>query len=301
MKAILFICSTLLMGVTVYADGDGDFQNYMTKAGQAFKEQDAKQALGVLIKAAPLANSAIEKIKVNNAMGWTYFSEGDNEKAREHLQQALQLAIKNDNARLAEKASNNLGIVEYTAGNLDAAEEYFLNKWAKNSETSANYLKLIEEQRTLETVNKLIAEGVVFVLDSKYQDAIMAYDKALQIDPKNIRALEYKGYAQYRLKNYDDAIVSLKQAQAINPNDLNVLINLLKSYCSSDKKMLAKQFIEDNKTFLATKITLLNNDGELQKACGSELFLPLQEAKSISETKDEVKTNITEPNALEVE
>ncbi len=260
----------LSLSLTAYADGD--FQRYMQEAGAAFKAQESEQALTALEKAAPFASTDTERAKVNNAMGWTYFSDGNTEKAKQHLQQALTLSADSGNTRLAEKASNNLGVVEYTAGNLDEAEAYFSNKWSKKSKTSLRYLKLIKQQRTLKTVNAIIAQGVTYALDKNYTEAIIEYDKALVIEPDNVRALEYKGYAYYRLSNYADAITALKKAQGINPEQVNVLINLMKAYCASDKKDVAKQLVEDNKPLLISSSGVLQGDGELQKICGKELF-----------------------------
>lgn len=276
MKTKILIISTLLsLSLTAYAEGD--FQRYMQEAGAAFKAQESEQALTALAKAEPFASTNTEKAKVNNAMGWTYFSDGNNEKAKRYLQQALTLSAESDNTRLAEKASNNLGVVEYTAGNLDAAEVHFLNKWSKGSETSLRYLELIKQQRTLEEVHGIISQGVTYAIDKNYADAIVEYDKALAIEPDNVRALEYKGYTLYRLNNYAEALTALKKAQAIKPEQFNVLINLMKAYCASDKTDVAKQLIEDNKTLLISNSTILHGDGELQKTCGKELFSAIVE------------------------
>jgi len=266
--------STLLsFSLTAYAEGD--FQRYMQEAGKAFKAQESEQALTALTNAAPFASTNTEKAKVNNAMGWTYFSDGNNDKAKQHLQQALTLSADSGNTRLAEKASNNLGVVEYTAGNLDAAEAHFLNKWSKESATSLRYLELIKQQRTLETVNSMIAQGVIYALNKNYADAIVEYDKALAIEADNVRALEYKGYAHYRLNNYDAAISALKKAQNIKPEQFNVLINLMKAYCASEKMDAAKQLVDENKALLISNNSILQGDGELQKVCGKTLFSEL--------------------------
>ena len=284
MKTKVLIISALL-SFSLMAYAEGDFQNYMQEAGKAFKAQESEQALTALVKAESFAKTNTQKAKVNNAMGWTYFSDGKNEKAKQHLQLALTLAAESGNARLAEKASNNLGVVEYTMSNFDKAEAYFLNKWSKNSKTSLRYLKLIKQQRTLEKVNAIIAQGVTYTLDGNYADAIVEYDKALAIEADNVRALEYKGYANYRLGNYDAAIIALKKAQAINPKQFNVIINLMKAYCASEKMDTVKQLIEDNKTLLISNNTVLHGDGELQKVCGNELFLGI-----IKQPKEEAVT-----------
>jgi tetratricopeptide (TPR) repeat protein len=274
---ILIISVSLFLSLSVYAEGD--FQAYLHQAGKAFKAQEVEQALTELKKAEPLASSDIEKIKVKNALGWTHFSEGDNDKATLYLQEALRLAVKNENKRLAEKASNNLGVIEYTAGHLESAEKYFSSQWSNESETGIRYLELIHQQKRLNTVNNFIAQGVVYAIDKRYEAAIAEYNKALIIDTENIIALEYKGYTQYRLENHADAIVTLKKAQAIKPDEINVLINLMKAYCSTQQEEAVKAFIERNKALLISNNEVLKNDGELQHVCDKTLFSGLAESK----------------------
>lgn len=279
---VLMIGISLFLSLSVSAEGD--FQAYLQEAGKAFKAQETEQALTELKKAEPLASTDIEKIKVKNALGWTHFSEGDNEKATVYLQEALALAIKNENKRLAEKASNNLGVIEYTAGHLERAEKYFSSQWSNKSETAIRYLELIKQQKRSDTVNEFIAQGVIYAIDKDYEAAISEYDKALVIDPENVIALEYKGYTQYRLKNHADAIVTLKKAQAIKPEQINVLINLMKAYCSTKQEETLKRFIEENKAVLISHNKVLKNDGELQNICDKTLFSSLLNSTlSISE------------------
>ena len=117
-------------------------------------------------------------------------------------------------------------------------------------------------------VNSLIAQGVIYTLEKNYADAIVEYDKALAIDNDNVRALEYKGYAHYRLNNYEAAISALKKAQSIKPEQFNVLINLMKAYCASKQMDIAKQLVDGNQTLLTNNYSILQGDGELQKVCG---------------------------------
>lgn len=279
---VLMIGISLFLSLSVSAEGD--FQAYLQEAGKAFKAQETEQALTELKKAEPLASTDIEKIKVKNALGWTHFSEGDNEKATVYLHEALALAIKSENKRLAEKASNNLGVIEYTAGHLERAEKYFSSQWSNKSETAIRYLELIKQQKRSDTVNEFIAQGVIYAIDKDYEAAISEYDKALVIDPENVIALEYKGYTQYRLKNHADAIVTLKKAQAIKPEQINVLINLMKAYCSTKQEETLKIFIEENKAVLISHNKVLKNDGELQNICDKTLFSSLLNSTlSISE------------------
>jgi Flp pilus assembly protein TadD len=52
---------------------------------------------------------------------------------------------------------------------------------------------------------------------------ILQYDKALAIDPKNVRALDNKANALSDLGNYTQAIQQHDKALAIDPNDFKTL------------------------------------------------------------------------------
>jgi curved DNA-binding protein CbpA len=53
----------------------------------------------------------------------------------------------------------------------------------------------------------------------RYDDAIMCYDKAIEIDPNNAVAWNYTGRAMYHLDKYDEAIKCYDKAIGINPKD----------------------------------------------------------------------------------
>lgn len=271
----------------------------MQEAKDAFKAKQAEEALIALKKSEPLANTIIQKIKVYNAIGWTYFSEGKNKEAEEYLLKAFQLSTDNNYPQHAEKSSNNLGILKYTANDLDLAEKYFSNQWSQDSETSKNYIKLIKEQNDLKKVNTFIEKGVLYTTEQKFTDALTEYNKALQIEPKNLRALEYKGASYYALRKYTEAITEynkileiepknlnaleykgvnyyaltqyneaiavLKQAQAIEPDKINIVINLIKSYCASDQVDQAKKLI--NNALFVEKKDIFQSNQELKAVC----------------------------------
>jgi tetratricopeptide (TPR) repeat protein len=58
-----------------------------------------------------------------------------------------------------------------------------------------------------------------------YDEAILWYDKVLDIDPTNISALNNKGVALYNLGHYDEAILWYDKVLDIDPNDLDAEYN----------------------------------------------------------------------------
>ena len=51
----------------------------------------------------------------------------------------------------------------------------------------------------------------------KYDEAIQAYDKAIQLDPNNANAWNNKGAVLNKQGRYDEAIIAFNQAVSINP------------------------------------------------------------------------------------
>lgn len=76
--------------------------------------------------------------------------------------------------------------------------------------------------------------------------------QVLELDPRNEKALYRRGQANYALKNYDDALMDLKQADKVSPNNRAVhkLLDEVritnKSYNEIQKQRLSK-FFRDQK------------------------------------------------------
>ena len=51
----------------------------------------------------------------------------------------------------------------------------------------------------------------------KYEEAILSYNQAIAIDPKNEYTLNNKGVVLYELKKYDEAILLYNRALELNP------------------------------------------------------------------------------------
>ena len=50
-----------------------------------------------------------------------------------------------------------------------------------------------------------------------YQEAIAGYDKAIELNPKDVRAYYNRGNAKYELKQYQEAIADYDKAIELNP------------------------------------------------------------------------------------
>lgn len=89
-----------------------------------------------------------------------------------------------------------------------------------------------------------------------YRSTIQFSTAVLEIDPRNEKALYRRGQANYALKNYDDALMDLKHADKVSPNNKAVqklldevrLTN--KSYNEMQKQRLSKFFREQKEAFI---------------------------------------------------
>ena len=68
----------------------------------------------------------------------------------------------------------------------------------------------------------------------KIEEALASFNKALEINPKNIYALNSRGHCFHELKNYGQAIEDYTNALEIDPNDSLVLRNRANSRCELD-------------------------------------------------------------------
>lgn len=59
-----------------------------------------------------------------------------------------------------------------------------------------------------------------------YREQILAFEKAIELDPENAEAWFNKGYALAGIKHYDDAIVAFEKVKALDPGYPNLDLNL---------------------------------------------------------------------------
>lgn len=72
-------------------------------------------------------------------------------------------------------------------------------------------------------------EGNEKMKEGMTEDAIIAYDKATDLNPEHISAWNNKGIALFRLKRYEEAISCYDKVIGINPEHINAWINKAKA------------------------------------------------------------------------
>jgi tetratricopeptide (TPR) repeat protein len=64
-----------------------------------------------------------------------------------------------------------------------------------------------------------VAKGVVLMAQGKYDEAIQAYDKAIEIDPQDVNVWNNKGVALNDLGKHNEAIQAYDKAIELDSND----------------------------------------------------------------------------------
>jgi Flp pilus assembly protein TadD len=261
----------LLLPATVQAQVQQSHQDYLQSASQVFAQGDYEQALTMLQQAQEVADTVEAQAVTQNALGWTYHNLGQDEKARQHLFESLQKAVEIGDMALAQKASNNIGVIEFVQGNLQEAVQHFSSPWAHDSPTAQKFLRDIAQEQRQKDLARLIADGVLHRLNGDFTEALALYDQALTLDPQDLRALEFKGYALYRMQNFVEAEEVLQKAYALDPQQMGVVVNLLKVYCASERTQAAQDFFAQHQEFFLSRQETLKNDGELRRVCAQAL------------------------------
>lgn len=216
--------------------------------------------------------SGSDRAAVNNALGWTYYLMGDEKAAQGYLLEAYRAEDLGEDTLLKNKITNNLGILFFAKGLLKESRKYFEESAARGSGVAKKYLMLIEGQQRLSEVNQYIRGGVYLRQSTQFENAIEEYSKALSLAPDDARALEFRGYAFFRLGKLKPAEADLRRAYQLNPDRVTVIINLMKVYCSNDDAASLEKLSEDAAKMITEKRVVFESDGELQRVCGDRLL-----------------------------
>jgi tetratricopeptide (TPR) repeat protein len=272
-----FIIIFFFILIPYAAASQEDYKVHMDNGQRFIEAKDYRSGIEEFTKARELVSRDIDKARIENSIGWSYFLVGDVPQASAHLEISLSLGEKVGNSEIAQLASNNLGLVKFQNGNLDKAKEYFENRWAKGSEIATRYSKLIEEQKVSEEINQYVRAGIYYRANKNFDKAIAEYDKALQLAPNDPRILEFKGYSLYRIHQYDEALAVLGKSFKIDPSRLNTVVNLLKLYCSTNDTIGISELLNRSSVLLKQNIQSVNNDTEFQRICGENVISRLQQ------------------------
>ncbi|MGI0066094.1 MAG: tetratricopeptide repeat protein [Nitrosotalea sp.] len=72
---------------------------------------------------------------------------------------------------------------------------------------------------SLDAINALYDEGNLLLCMEKYEEALVCYDRILEISPSSKRAAGYKGLALFKLKRHAEASQCYERALEFNKTD----------------------------------------------------------------------------------
>lgn len=245
-----------------------DIQRTIQGVGDLLQQGESKAAIEQLHSLGESAEG-VDRARVSNALGYTLFSAGKEQEALVELEAARALAERENDHETLVKATNNLGLVHFTLGDLSAAREAFNESAAMGSGFARDYLGLIDRQEQSVAARALIDEGVRAVrYEQDFATAEKKYTEALEIDPENAEALDFRGYARFRLGDLDAAAADLERALSLQPERPLTKLNRLKVYCAREPR---RPIPSDLGPATDEEASIFSKDGELFRVCGERL------------------------------
>ncbi|MEO8097053.1 MAG: tetratricopeptide repeat protein [Acidobacteriota bacterium] len=187
------------------------------------------QQLGKVQDAEADRNKAIE-LAPNRADAWTarasgYYAQGQVQKAQEDASTALKADSTNTEARaLLAKINGEPEPAGPAAVPLSPkAPPATSPKTLESAKAVAPVKPAASADRT--TASESYQRGRDLVNAGKAAEGILAYDKAIQLQPGMALAWNARGFAYYMTKDYPKAIRDLSEAIRLDPNYLNAIHN----------------------------------------------------------------------------
>jgi tetratricopeptide (TPR) repeat protein len=137
--------------------------------------------------------------------------------------------------------------------------------------------RLEEMNNSLQIANKQLhstREAIAFVTDGinlyherRYDDAVMAYNRALDLDPQNAYVLNLKGYSLFKARRLNESLETLRKAVEVAPNYAYGYFDLARVSCAVGK-------LDDATNAIGKAIKLrpelresVKGDGEFTQLC----------------------------------
>jgi tetratricopeptide (TPR) repeat protein len=154
-----------------------------------------------------------------------------------------------------------------------------LNKEAERYRAEAVELqgRLEEMEKSLRNVTKQLhssREAVAFVTDGinlyhgrRYDEAVMAYNRALNLDPQNAYVLNLKGYSLFKARRFNESIETLRKAVEVGPDYAWGYFDLARVSCAVGKLEEASNAIKKAIELRPEIREIMKGDGEFTQLC----------------------------------
>ncbi|WP_373482828.1 chitobiase/beta-hexosaminidase C-terminal domain-containing protein [Acetobacterium sp.] len=149
----------------------------------------------------------------------------------------------------------------------------------------------IPAQMKATEINKCLDLGEQYLEEGKYEEAILAFDEVIAIEPKLVAAYEGKGSANIGLKNFTEAEVQLETAKSIEYTD-NGKALMSDVYINTERKDLAKSLLDE----------LINHNPEETRVIVyvSKLYTQLNEYAKVIELLEKKIATTTDQEELKI-
>ena len=110
-------------------------------------------------------------------------------------------------------------------GDFDASHKFSLDyEFGTKALSPADRIEV--KAQPAESIEQLIKEGYVFILDGNYFNAMFKFREAAGIDPYNVSARLWLAYSHTKLGNINQAVAEYRMVLQIQPNNRNALTAL---------------------------------------------------------------------------
>jgi tetratricopeptide (TPR) repeat protein len=266
--SVVIVLSVCFISSFVFAGPD--YHELMTEAEGLLQKGQYERAINKLSEARAVAKEKVQEASIDNAVGWAYYLMGNFGLAEQYLLRAHEMVNGLHAPKLQRTINVNLGILYSARGDFEKAKPHFQSSAEGGSELASKYLLMIEEQRQKNLVIGHVREGVYQRRIGDFEKAIEEYDRALALSADDVNALEYKGYALFRLGKYEDSLKASSRAFQLDPGRINVVINLVKVFCKQNDPDNAVRAMQNAKSLISQRdhFQTLVKDTELRNACG---------------------------------
>ena len=239
----------------------------LNKAKVLLDEGKTFAAIDVLKELLDETSEPKKRAELQGAIGWALVQAREYTEAELFLERSLRNATEGEYEDIRLRANNNLGIALYLQNKFEESRAYFSQDFAENSATAMTYLKLLDIKEKEFLGEEALLSGVDKRHCKQFEEAINKYDLALKYMPNNPRALEFKGYAQFRLGRLEEAYKTLQLAKNAAPDYQLTYLNLLKVSCALESSAKVKQVVADSGLDIGVYQDWASRDAELQRVC----------------------------------
>ena len=116
-----------------------------------------------------------------------------------------------------------------------------------------------------------MAEGRAFVRKGDFESALRNFNTAVDQNPNNPLAWNFKAYSEFRTNQFTTALASISRAWNLNPSENKtrrwIAINATKILCAQDRSSEAATFFNQSASVVPEIVADVYGDGEFQSTC----------------------------------